>query len=114
MRFLPFLLPTTLACAPVAAQTLIAPDNGWQPSAPNAQTAQPRLGPNARAAQRPVGPNIALILKAQTREDGEIQYPSCSALGAKRAGPVRRGEPAYGRHLERDGNGVACDPAISR
>ncbi len=36
-------------------------------------------------------------------------YPNCSAARAAGAAPVRLGRPGYGRHLDRDGDGVACE-----
>lgn len=40
---------------------------------------------------------------------GETYYPNCSAARAAGAAPVRRGAPGYGRHLDRDGDGVGCE-----
>lgn len=44
----------------------------------------------------------------QTR-DGHVHYPNCAA--ARRAGvtPIYRGQPGYGSHLDRDGDGKACE-----
>ena len=75
---------------------------------PNARAAQRPMGPNALAAKRAVGPNGALAERAGRREGG-VHYPSCSAAGAARVVPIRRGEPGYGRHLDPDGDGVACE-----
>ncbi len=36
-------------------------------------------------------------------------FPNCSAARAAGAAPVRRGEPGYGPHLDRDGDGVGCE-----
>lgn len=36
-------------------------------------------------------------------------YENCSAARAAGAAPVRRGDPGYGDHLDRDGDGVACE-----
>ena len=36
-------------------------------------------------------------------------YPNCSAARAAGAAPIRYGQPGYGRHLDRDGDGVACE-----
>lgn len=36
-------------------------------------------------------------------------YRSCSAARAAGAAPIRRGSPGYGRHLDRDGDGIACE-----
>ena len=43
------------------------------------------------------------------RNDGPVYYPNCDA--ARRAGvtPILRGQPGYGRHLDRDGDGKACE-----
>lgn len=95
-------LLTGLASSAAGAQSVI-PARG-----PNAQVAQRPLGPNAQVAQRPVGPNMALARTAP-RPRAQVHYPSCSAAGALRATPLRRGEPGYGRHLDRDGDGVACE-----
>lgn len=36
-------------------------------------------------------------------------YKNCSAVRAAGADPIRRGEPGYGSHLDRDGDGVGCE-----
>ncbi len=36
-------------------------------------------------------------------------YANCSEARAAGAAPVRRGEPGYGSHLDRDGDGVGCE-----
>lgn len=36
-------------------------------------------------------------------------YANCAAARAAGAAPVRRGEPGYGPHLDRDGDGVGCE-----
>ena len=36
-------------------------------------------------------------------------FPNCSAARTAGAAPVRRGEPGYGQHLDRDGDGVGCE-----
>ena len=36
-------------------------------------------------------------------------YRNCSAARAAGVTPIRRGEPGYGRHLDRDNDGVACE-----
>jgi hypothetical protein len=37
-------------------------------------------------------------------------FVNCAEARAAGAAPVRRGEPGYGRHLDRDGDGVGCEP----
>ncbi|KUF14145.1 excalibur calcium-binding domain-containing protein [Streptomyces silvensis] len=40
---------------------------------------------------------------------GSVFYENCAAARAAGAAPVHRGEPGYGRHLDRDGDGVGFD-----
>ena len=40
---------------------------------------------------------------------GTVQYQNCDAARAAGAAPVHRGEPGYGAHLDRDGDGTACE-----
>jgi hypothetical protein len=92
------------ASVPAGAQSVILPATGAA-TGPNAQAAQRPLGPNARIAHRTTGPNTALARKASA----EVHYPSCAAAGTVRTTPIRRGDPGYGRHLDHDGDGVACE-----
>ncbi|MBA4865200.1 excalibur calcium-binding domain-containing protein [Streptomyces sp. PSKA54] len=41
--------------------------------------------------------------------DESVHYGNCSEARAAGAAPVHRGEPGYGSHLDRDGDGVGCD-----
>ncbi|WP_433331677.1 excalibur calcium-binding domain-containing protein [Spirillospora sp. CA-294931] len=45
----------------------------------------------------------------RTRKPPSAYYPNCAAARAAGAAPVHRGDPGYGRHLDRDGDGVGCD-----
>lgn len=36
-------------------------------------------------------------------------YANCSQARAAGAAPVRRGQPGYGSHLDRDNDGVGCE-----
>jgi len=38
-----------------------------------------------------------------------VYYANCSEARAAGAAPIRRGEPGYASHLDRDNDGVACD-----
>jgi hypothetical protein len=38
-----------------------------------------------------------------------VYFANCAAARAAGAAPVRRGEPGYARHLDRDGDGVGCE-----
>lgn len=45
------------------------------------------------------------------RETGEGRRPfrNCAEARAAGAAPVRRGEPGYGPHLDRDNDGIGCE-----
>jgi hypothetical protein len=47
-----------------------------------------------------------------TTNDVELPtyYPNCSAARAAGAAPISRGEPGYRSELDRDDDGVACEP----
>ena len=40
---------------------------------------------------------------------GSVHYANCAAARAAGAAPISRGEPGYGTHLDRDGDGKACE-----
>ncbi|MEV7034656.1 excalibur calcium-binding domain-containing protein [Streptomyces sp. NPDC093272] len=40
---------------------------------------------------------------------GTAYYANCSAARAAGAAPLYRGDPGYDSHLDRDGDGVACE-----
>ena len=40
---------------------------------------------------------------------GSVYYQNCDAARAAGAAPVHRGDPGYGPHLDRDGDGVGCE-----
>lgn len=44
-----------------------------------------------------------------TRVQPKVAYENCTAARAAGAAPVHRGDPGYGDHLDRDGDGVACE-----
>ncbi len=40
---------------------------------------------------------------------GALYFPNCASARAAGAAPVRSGQPGYGRHLDRDGDGIGCE-----
>ncbi|MGW1669026.1 excalibur calcium-binding domain-containing protein [Streptomyces sp. NPDC002324] len=44
-----------------------------------------------------------------TAPPADVYYENCDAARAAGAAPVYAGDPGYGRHLDRDGDGVACE-----
>lgn len=45
--------------------------------------------------------------KLKSRASGS--YRNCSEARAAGVAPIRRGQPGYGKHLDRDGDGIACE-----
>jgi hypothetical protein len=41
--------------------------------------------------------------------NGRREFANCAQARAAGAAPVRVGDPGYGRHLDRDGDGVGCE-----
>lgn len=37
------------------------------------------------------------------------EFANCTQARAAGAAPVRRGDPGYGSHLDRDGDGIGCE-----
>ena len=49
----------------------------------------------------------------ETRElslSGRVSYRNCAAARAAGAAPLYRGQPGYTAHLDRDNDGIACEP----
>ncbi|MEU3616696.1 excalibur calcium-binding domain-containing protein [Streptomyces sp. NPDC006872] len=42
-------------------------------------------------------------------DSGSVYYENCTAARAAGAAPVHAGDPGYGRHLDRDGDGTGCE-----
>ncbi|MEU9799849.1 excalibur calcium-binding domain-containing protein [Streptomyces sp. NPDC051000] len=46
---------------------------------------------------------------ASSTGGASVSYRNCAAVRAAGAAPIRRGDPGYGSHLDRDGDGIACE-----
>lgn len=65
-------------------------------------TASSASAPNGSAAHpKPAG-------------SGGPYFRNCAEARAAGAAPIRYGEPGYAPHLDRDGDGVACEPYRKR
>tara|TARA_R110000850_G_scaffold41615_1_gene106575 strand:- start:7825 stop:8181 length:357 start_codon:yes stop_codon:yes gene_type:complete len=47
--------------------------------------------------------------RAKRSSSGSTYYPNCSAARAAGAAPVKRGQPGYASHLDRDNDGIGCE-----
>jgi len=73
---------------------------------------------NARAIAAPaligaalgVGGFLLIDAMANPAPARERAFASCAAAHAAGVAPIRRGEPGYAPHLDRDDDGVACEP----
>jgi hypothetical protein len=61
-----------------------------------------RLGSSGASAWRPK------VVRAVSAYSGGA-FLNCTAARAAGAAPVRRGDPGYGPHLDRDDDGVGCE-----
>ncbi len=62
------------------------------------------LAPTTTTAARRVTPTTRA-----TPDGGPVYYSNCSEARAAGAAPLYRGQPGYGSHLDREGDGVACE-----
>ncbi|WP_244282883.1 excalibur calcium-binding domain-containing protein [Streptomyces flavidovirens] len=65
----------------------------------------PKVTPKATQTPKP-----RKATKPKTVAPPPVYYENCDAARAAGAAPVRSGDPGYGRHLDRDGDGVGCEP----
>lgn len=63
-------------------------------------------------AAAPSGPVMRQNLNAPRARGGP--FANCAEARAASAAPVRRGDPGYGPHLDRDNDGVGCEPYRGR
>ncbi|MEU7605267.1 excalibur calcium-binding domain-containing protein [Streptomyces sp. NPDC041003] len=96
--------PTQTAPAPNPAPAQPQGRDAGRPRLPAADDEKPRI-PNSTS---PAGGSVAGD-SSTTGEGGTVSYRNCTAVRDAGAAPIRRGDPGYGRHLDRDGDGVACE-----
>ena len=55
------------------------------------------------------GAGSASVVEPEPEVSVSASYGNCTEARAAGAAPVRVGDPGYGRHLDRDGDGVGCE-----
>lgn len=72
-------------------------------------------------ARQPVSPSYASaegLAPLRSGAQGNMRaggaFKNCTEARAAGAAPVRIGEPGYGPHLDRDGDGIGCEPFRGR
>ncbi|MDQ1218261.1 septal ring factor EnvC (AmiA/AmiB activator) [Microbacterium arborescens] len=63
---------------------------------------------SARTVQAPAAQAPAAQAPA-AQAPASAYYDNCTAARNAGAAPVRAGDPGYGRHLDRDGDGIGCE-----
>ncbi|MCW3797405.1 excalibur calcium-binding domain-containing protein [Sphingomonas sp. BN140010] len=54
-------------------------------------------------------PAFSMVVRSSKGGNGGGAFRNCSTARAAGAAPVRAGDPGYGCHLDRDGEGVGCE-----
>ncbi|WP_051787707.1 MULTISPECIES: excalibur calcium-binding domain-containing protein [Streptomyces] len=110
--------PSPTATTPEPSPTTESPTPEPTTEAPTTEAPEPTTeAPTTRAPEptrttpRPVKPKpVQTTRPPETAEpEPEVYYENCAAVRAAGAAPIHVGEPGYGRHLDRDGDGVACE-----
>jgi len=68
---------------------------------------------NEQSASTYAGPPPALR-SSPARTYSSSAFRNCNAARAAGAAPVYRGGPGYGPHLDRDSDGIGCEPIYRR
>ncbi|MET9697802.1 excalibur calcium-binding domain-containing protein [Streptomyces sp. NPDC006529] len=72
--------------------------------------ATPTGPPSPADPVTPAEPSPATTSAAPATEAPNAYYRRCADARAAGAAPLHRGEPGYRSELDRDGDGVACEP----
>ena len=111
--------PEALAAEPEptqeAAQSTIvpfAPSHTSQAAAP--KTSAPKASAPKTTAPKATQAAAAAPTKAPqptktSQKPASASYMNCAAVRAAGKAPILRGQPGYGKHLDRDGDGVGCE-----
>jgi hypothetical protein len=101
--------PTTVAPATTAAPTTTttaAPTTTVPPTTAPPTTAPPTT---VAAAPQPVPVAATPAPAPVAAAPATVYFRNCDAARAAGAAPVRRGDPGYASHLDRDNDGVGCE-----
>lgn len=62
-----------------------------------------------KASVKTTATNTSASKPSTTKPPSTVYYKNCSEAKAAGVTPLYRGQPGYGKHLDRDGDGVACE-----
>ncbi|PTT66888.1 excalibur calcium-binding domain-containing protein [Arthrobacter sp. HMWF013] len=98
------------AAAEAAAAAKAAADKAAADKAAADQAAAQAAQQAAKAVPAPVAPAPVVPAPAPVvPAPAAVPFPNCTAARQAGAAPVYAGTPGYGKHLDRDGDGIGCD-----
>ncbi|MDV5147537.1 excalibur calcium-binding domain-containing protein [Streptomyces sp. SBC-4] len=100
--------PTSATPEPTTEPTTTEPTTA-APEPTRTPTRTPTLPPTRTPAASPSNRQPETAEPSEPAEESSVYYANCSAVRAAGAAPIRIGDPGYARHLDRDGDGVACE-----
>ena len=107
MAVLRTLLSLALAASPPVAASALAHGGGLD--ANGCHNDRKRGGYHCHGSGAPVREAPSTRQTPPNAVIGRFSYRNCSEARAVGAAPVRRGQPGYGPHLDRDGDGIGCE-----
>ncbi len=102
-----------------ASRQFSAPSNQAQDRRVLVSSVRERQPPRREVQDDPVQADQVQVRHVPVRRSVPVvydgfQYRNCDAARAAGAAPVRRGEPGYGPHLDRDNDDIGCEPYRGR
>jgi hypothetical protein len=99
--FVGILIGRCSATEPTQAPMALAAPTGGSASAP--------ATPPASIEEPHVSRDIQPVASVAEHESSTVYYARCADARAAGAAPIHEGEPGYAPHLDRDGDGIACE-----
>jgi hypothetical protein len=101
----------TLPVATTVAPPVTAPATTLPPTtqAPTTVTTPATTRPPATTAATAATAPATTAATTPATQPSNVYYANCAAVRAAGAAPIRRGEPGYAAHLDRDNDGVGCE-----
>jgi hypothetical protein len=103
------------AAAEKAAAEKAAAEKAAAEKAAAEKAAAEKAAAEKAAAEKAAAEKVAAEKAAAEKAAAEkaaaanVYYKNCDAVRAAGAAPIRKGQPGYAKHLDRDGDGIACD-----
>ncbi|MFE0649343.1 excalibur calcium-binding domain-containing protein [Streptomyces sp. NPDC059534] len=101
----------TPSATPTTESPTATPEPTAEPTteAPTTKAPEPTPTKSRTPAARPSNRQPETAEPTATADESNVYYANCTAVRAAGAAPIRIGDPGYDSHLDRDGDGVACE-----